>query len=258
MNRMKKTGLMVAAMGALGLGVSSASAALLVDLRVTGSSGAGITVNNNHSVTLASDATGTITVQAVAKVSGADANLTNEGLNFLQGGFQSTNANGGATKGPLTGALGSAWTGDAQSSAGTQNDVDGDGDLDLIGTDPTNQATGWFQGRNTSIPAMDANGEILLETLTYTIGTVNQTAGAADTTTLQYVRRGTATNAGLWKLDGTNTAGNIGATGTAKNFGNDTFTSQGVAIDVAATPEPATLGLLGIAAVAGLRRRRQA
>src|SRR5687768_13860885 len=65
---------------------------LVVDLRVTGVTGSGITVNDAHNVTLGATASGTITMDIRAIAKGSNASSADDGLMFLDGRFLSTNS----------------------------------------------------------------------------------------------------------------------------------------------------------------------
>src|SRR5687767_13293292 len=107
--RKKVNGLVLAAAAAVGLGVQTADANLLIDLRAVNSTGSGITINDPHSITLADNATGSITMNVFA-VAGPDgnANPADERIQFTQGKIKSQNPNGNplfAAHGSLTATI---------------------------------------------------------------------------------------------------------------------------------------------------------
>ena len=80
-----------------------------------------------------------------AVVTGRDNDLTNEALQSIHGRFISKDVAGGFLRGDLS-ATPLAPYNDLPSTGGASQDLDGDGDLDRGGSDPTN-ANGWFVAR---------------------------------------------------------------------------------------------------------------
>lgn len=86
-----------------------------------------------------------INMEVWATVTGSDANGANDGIQSLVGSFLSTNVGGGSANGTLVAENVSPF--DATGvTAGTQVDLDGDGDLD-IGSNDSSHAAGFFFAR---------------------------------------------------------------------------------------------------------------
>ena len=87
----------------LAWGVSQANAAIMVDLRTVGVSGPGLTIVNPHFVTLEQsiNASSTITMDVVVRVTGADVSLINEKFQLINGGFHNVLSGTGLVTGDL-------------------------------------------------------------------------------------------------------------------------------------------------------------
>jgi hypothetical protein len=137
-----------------------------------------------------------------AVVTGLNQDLTDEALQSIHGRFISTDVNGGILRGNLASTPLRPYN-DLPSVGGTPTDLDGDGDLDLGSSDPT-QAEGWFVARvapykgipySTGIPQ-----EFKFADLTFTVTTVLEGGAGADTL-IRFEQRPYET-AGLWIVDG--------------------------------------------------------
>jgi len=276
----------IASVGLAGLGASQADAGLVVDLRATAISGTGSIGAGGKTVTAGVGST--VTLDIFARISGtnatqnvgafdgfAGANDTrnDDSLQILVASFNSTGLLKGnfnpspdnGTTGPQTPAFNGGG-----STNGVVQDWDSDGDLHIgngATTDPTSMfsARGAFANfptfmKNTFLPAggfgltpgfnfdplnsiIDATtGEAHVGELVWVV------TGSTGSATLNYVpRAGTDGGTALWFED---------ASPTTKTPGSGSF-SVLPGVVVSPIPEPTTLGLLGIASLGLLARRRK-
>src|SRR5436190_2456243 len=137
-----------------------------------------------------------------AVVTGRNSILTDEALQSIHGRFLSKDVNGGFLRGDLS-ATPLAPYNDIPSTGGTAQDLDGDGDLDRGGTDPTNP-DGWFVARvqpTKGIPfATGEPQEFKFARLDFTVTQILP-GGSATDTLIQFEQRQFET-AGLWFVDG--------------------------------------------------------
>src|SRR6266550_5482336 len=161
-----------------------------------------------------------------AVVTGRNSILTDEALQSIHGRFLSKDVNGGFLRGNLD-AFPLAPYNDIPSTGGTAQDLDGDGDLDRGGTDPTN-AAGWFVARvqpTKGIPfATGEPQEFKFARLDFTV--TQALGGSATDTLIQFEQRQFET-AGLWWVDG-----------VARDWTVDPGTSGGGSLGAAAVGDP--------------------
>lgn len=239
----RKTGkLLAAAVGAAGLagfGASKADAALLIDVRATGATTAGTGVVDPKTVVL-SGVGDTVTLGVFAAVSGTNG-VNDEGFTSVFGLLNSV----GGLKGNLSGGYVPAFFTAGVSQNGSVVDWDSDGDLD-IGLSPTSSSgTGKFAARSTATTPMPSiGGSVLIGEFVFTA------TSATDITDVNFRFRtlngANVAAAGLWFEDGSTVSKNPTLSPSA----------VGVPVNIS-IPEPASLGLMALASVGLLGRRRK-
>jgi hypothetical protein len=243
----------ITAAGLAGLGSSSADAGLFMDLRAT-AVGGGLLLDSKH--VMPTGIGDNVTLALYARVTGTDG-VNNEALNSVVGLLNSV----GSLKGNLTGESGTPsgtnpgrTTSASFSDSGFQNgswvDWDSDGDLDIGASSTSSSSTGkWFARNATSggLPMqnnVDANsGESLVGTFVWTVTALTGYDFAINFT-LRNNNGGNVESAALWFQDGTN---------LSRNPMNTPVT---IGLPVTVAPEPSSLGLLGLAGLGLLKRRR--
>jgi len=181
---------------------------LTVDLRVP----------NGGTTAVTSDGQ-VIGLELWATVTGANGTGTDEGLQNLYGSLVSTNTSGGAALGTLKLTLTAPFNGIA-STAGTQQDLDSDGDLDVGDLDPAgNSSTGLILARSDTVTTTGSpitNGqEFKVADVTFTVTGTLQFGG---NTTIRWIPRNSSgindVNA-VWREDGsTKSSKSLNSTGT--------------------------------------------
>jgi hypothetical protein len=194
----------------------------------------------------------TFTFDIVANVTGNDG-TTDEGLQSFYGSVQSILTNGGSVVGDFsTVTLQSPFTSNTQ--GGTVQDLNNQPGLD-VGSNDKSVSTGYVYGRDASMditPTSTPTADSSLFLIGVVQFTVNSYVGTG-TTNLIWVPRTNSTGAALltaavWKQDGVND------TPSSTNI----YQGDPTGYEIDATPEPASLGLLGLGGLAMLRRRRTA
>jgi len=250
--------------GAILAVASTASALMTVDVRVTGSSGPGITVNDPHNVVVDLNAltpSSTLTMDIVGRVTGTNTTLTDEGMQSIQGGFHDVLTGVGVVTGNLTSLR---WGGGGPAGGFDQADafntgsglinpdgmqvtaLNGKGGLDIFDGTTASQNNA-FQARAGSIlSTTGAPEEFKVGTLTFNnMVPIANGGNPGDVSTLQFTVRAAA-GAGIWKVDT-----------VSKTPSSDTVAIQGVAITTIPVPEPASMALLGLGALALVARPRR-
>jgi len=270
----------VAAAGLAGLASSSANASLLVDLRATGVTGGGAVVAGTTGKSVTNVVPGSVvTMDVFARITGANttqittdngdgtfSTQNDDSLQILVGSFKSSAGGllGDIAKLTTTTQNPAVWNG-AGSSVGTQLDADADTDLDIGNYTSTDSASMWIgRAANPTATVDNGNGtrsyssngatqnknailstsssELYMGSIKFTV-----TAGGPSTNVNFVLRPQSSGTAALWFEDGSAS-------------GKDPYTpgafSLGTPVSIAAAPEPASIGLLGIASVGLLARRR--
>jgi len=246
----------------MGMAAQSASAGLVYDLRLGGTNS---TDSNAHTLP---SAPGTYTLDLWAKVSGTDASVANEAHQFDYVTILSTQSGGGAiTAGGLTAGVRAPGFDETGSRDGSGSDLNGDG---IIDWGSTANAAGSSANTNYMLARTAVGGGRVGG------GTVGQAVGSAwefkiATFTLNIGATGPGTTA--FNIVQSNAKNTVGATtwaastvdGSAFNVSSSNNQgayagSTGTTVTPAAggvVPEPASIGLLGAAAVGLLGRRRK-
>jgi hypothetical protein len=251
---------------AIGTGIaSSASAGIVYELRyVGGPAGSDTAPGVTDPLHQRGAQVGTYNVELWARVSGTNATNTDEGLTNSLISVTSTQLSGGSIQ---AGALASGVRATAFDETGSRNGAannitaDGIGDWGGTGTDvsdtnymlPRNATAGGSPGGGSIGSAVDATSwQWKLASFD-----LNVTSVGGGGTTVYNVAKPLATKSGLsagtyaaFKQDGNTVS--IANT----NFGSTYANSTGISL-IGAVPEPASLGLIGAAAVGLLGRRRR-
>jgi len=276
--RLSKIAPLFAGAVAAGLGAQSALAALTIDLRVTAVTGGGTVAPGNKSV-VAPAAGATVTMNVWAQVTGSDPTkfqcLQSVGGSFLSGGNLLGNM---SVNGTTPAVFVAAAFGGLSNSVGFLTDLDGDTDLDVGSNNQADQAN-YFSARAGQLMGPDTTGSSGLPTggLTtntiaggteYRIGQLRFVIGGSNVGQASInFRPNTAHEAAVWAenatqvtsegSDGTVTSYTGGQT-LAPDTGTETVGAPVlIGVGGGATPEPASLGLLGVAGLGLLARRRK-
>jgi len=234
----KRMGLAVlAGLGLSAAAATSANAALLtLELRPT------------SSTTLVSPAAGaTVTFNVFAVVQNGDANSANDGFQLTNNALTSIDSGALGDLSPVT--FNTSVLDAGTSAAGTQMNRDANPDQEVGGADPA-VVTGWITLSTGTTPKFGPGGagnpEFLLGTTTWTY-----TGGTGSTNVNLEMRVRTSGNTIQQQTVKYNSDGVAHS-----ERGDNANIAVGSPVTVNVVPEPAALGLLGLGALAGLRRRR--
>jgi len=227
---------------------SAAQAIFVFDVRATGATG-GATLVNNKSVTLAAGQAATVTFQLWGMVSEPygsglpeDGNPNNENIKLMIGSFLT---NGTSVKGNLAATVVATMQANGFST-GTIQDLDGDGDLD-IGSNASSSAADYWAARTTDTTNGLVGQQSLLGTMTLNVVGTDVVVNGTDTTVNFRKKTGPANSVGQWTENGTAVISNAS---NVTSGGNVVLTPTGV-------PEPTSIGLIGLAGLGMLARRRK-
>lgn len=237
----RKTGKVLAAAaaaaGLAGFGATKADASLIIDVRATGSSDSGATVSSKSVSGL--QVGDVVSFGVFAQISGTNG-INDETVATVAGSFSSGS---GGLLGNLSSLIVAPFN-QLGYQNGAQSDFDSDGDLDIgsLGTASANKFVGRANPAATGSPIDSNTSEVQVGTLTFTV------TGGSGSATVSFIPR-TNLTAAAWNEDGV---------ATVKNLSTGTY-AAGAPVAISAggsVPEPASIGLLGLASVGLLARRR--
>jgi len=217
--------------------VSAAQASLTLDLRAVAATGQASVVNAKLVNVSGNSGTVTFEIHGVVAPATDDGNALNDGTNTLTGSFVTT---GSSAHGNLVATRAPLFTNVAPSSDGTVQDLDNDGDADVGGS---NTGTVNYFGPRSSTGQFVPGADSIIGTLVLTL---NGAFGAGDTLT-HFTPRPAIASAG-WSENGV---------GVSTNASNLFLSGPDVVLHSVLIPEPASIGLIGLAGLGMLARRRK-
>jgi len=215
---------------------SAAQAAFMYDVRAVSVSGAGNLVVTNKSVVMVTPGVVTFNLFGLIQPATDDGNPNNEANKSMNGSFLST---GGTTVGNLAATVAAPFQ-NLSFSGGTIQDLDGDGDLD-VGNNSSSSGADYWSARATDTTNGVAGQEALLGTMTFTV-----TTAGTETSVNFRKKAGAASGIGQWVENGVTILSNA----------NNVLVGAPVLVG-GIVPEPTSIGLIGLAGLGMLARRRK-
>lgn len=192
------------------------SGGLIIDVRATGATGGAVVLTPKQIDVGGASAGATVSFEIYALVTGDDGDTTNDGILSFAGSYLSTNDPlGGSIRGNLKAFRDPAMRGTGGSN-GFIADLDGDGDLD-IGSNNNASAGSFFSARSSAAPDPVLGQQVLTATLTLTLTSVTNIAGAE--TAVNFRRRQSGTS-GAWFEDGSQITSSDYSSGSPVLFDN--------------------------------------
>jgi len=225
---------------------TAAQASLTMDVRATSVTGAGNSLVDNKHLSISGPGTVTFNIFATINPTVDNGNTQDEAFVSMTGSYLST---GTSIKGSMAADVNAAggYYNPPQSSFGTIQDLDGDGDLDVGGSSSSSGSDYWW-ARAANVATGVAGQSHLLGTLTLAITSL--TAGDGTDTLVNYQKKlGAPSGVGQWRENN----GPINGSATNILIGAPVVLSP----QSVNAPEPTSIGLIGLAGLGMLARRRK-
>jgi len=195
----------------------------------------------------------TVTLEFYARVANGDADHTNDGYQGAHLGILSVDSGALGNLAPVT-LNNSGFLDTALSTPGAQLNRDANPDMEIGGSD-VNVATGWFVP-TTGTASKAGTGAGAGDTVFFLGSTTWTYTGGTGSTNVNTDLRIRTTGVGAAKQLFKYTTDGVVHSEDAGVAPGNTNVMLGAPVTINAVPEPAALGLLGLGALAGLRRRR--